>query len=155
MVNYAILLLYFCNNGEYMKSKRFKSTKLSTYKEVETGYKPWYYYDFAYFLYTLCVPSMSRTHPFESLRKIAKIQTNFSTAEDWVINFPEGVSPLCAGMVSWSISKSQSLFRFIGSGLGWPIHWRKRDCKSWYWQPVPYRRSGNRNWIWGMIYRTR
>jgi hypothetical protein len=43
---------------------------------------------------------MSRTHPFESLRKITKIQTNFSTAEDWVINFPEGESPLCAGIVS-------------------------------------------------------
>jgi len=42
-------------------------------------------------------------------------------------NIPEGVSPLCAGVTSWSISKSQA-------GLGWPKQWRKRDYKLRYWR---------------------
>jgi len=32
------------------------------------------------------------------------------------LNIPEGVSPLCAGVRFWSISKWQG-------GLGWPMHW--------------------------------
>ena len=41
--------------------------------------------------------------------------------------FPEGVSPLCAGVTSWSISKSQA-------GLSWGMQWRKRDYKLRYWR---------------------
>jgi len=43
------------------------------------------------------------------------------------IKFPEGGSPLYAGVTSWSISKSQG-------GLPWGIHWRKRDYKIRYWR---------------------
>ena len=52
MINIPIFIL-MPHNGWYMKSKRFRSTKLSIYKNVETGYKPRCYYYFAYFLYTL------------------------------------------------------------------------------------------------------
>ena len=56
------------------------------------------YYELRLALYFLCVPSMSSAHPFVSLRKISKIQINFSTAAEWVFNFPEGASPLNAGI---------------------------------------------------------
>ena len=38
-------------------------------------------------------------------------------------NSPEGASPLCTGVTPGSISKSQG-------GLGWPMHWSKRDYRS-------------------------
>jgi len=44
----------------------------------------------------------------------------------WIKESPEGVSPLCAGVTPGSISKSQG-------GLGWPMHWSKRDYKSLNW----------------------
>jgi len=40
---------------------------------------------------------------------------------------PEGESPLCAGVTSWSISKSQ-----VGSP--WGVQWRKRDYRLRYWR---------------------
>jgi len=39
-------------------------------------------------------------HPLGSLRKISKIQINFSKAEEWVVIFPEGANPLRAGVIS-------------------------------------------------------
>jgi len=41
--------------------------------------------------------------------------------------FPEGENPLCAGVTTRNISKSQG-------GLLWSMHWRKRDCKIRYWR---------------------
>jgi len=40
--------------------------------------------------------------------------------------FPEGASPLYAGVTPRSISKRQG-------GLPWGMHWRKPDCKIRYW----------------------
>jgi len=44
-------------------------------------------------------------HPLGSLRKISKIQINFSKAEEWVVNFPGGGSPLTPSWThfAWSM----------------------------------------------------
>ena len=41
----------------------------------------------------------------------------------WIKESPESASPLCAGVMTVSFSKSQG-------DVGWPICWSKWDCKS-------------------------
>jgi len=48
-------------------------------------------------LLAVCALHEHTVHPLESLRKISKIQINFSKAEERGIKFPEGASPLQAG----------------------------------------------------------
>jgi len=55
----------------------------------------------------LCVPSMSMSTPIRKLEKNLKNTNKFSKAEEWVINFPEGASPLHAWVTPGSVSKSQ------------------------------------------------
>ena len=58
-------------------------------------------------IFFVCALHEHAVHPLGSLRKISKIQINFSKAKEWVVIFPEGVSPLHARVIPGSVSKSQ------------------------------------------------
>lgn len=55
----------------------------------------------------MCVPCMSSAHLFQRSIKMSKIQIYFYKSKETGEFFPEGASPLCAGVTTRNISKWQ------------------------------------------------
>ena len=61
----------------------------------------------------VCALHEHAVHPLGSSRKIAKIQINFLRAKEWVVYFPEGASPLCAGIKSETLVSRKVVYREV------------------------------------------
>ena len=98
----------------------------------------------------MCVPCMSRPHPFQCSINISKIQILFKKQRNGCI-FSRGWKPVgyfqrvevpyTPWLMRGSISKLQG-------GMSWDMHWRKRYCP----EGMPLAQNPvltNRNGIWG------